>query len=199
MCRVVHKNTGTIKTSPTRDLTSINSFVEGLLDTSSLPPLTDSPYFNNNERPNDSTYTKISGTNTEDDFKGTVLINTSMNPNCPSTYYQTTPSTNYKVPNSVLYQNAIRYQATSSTVVGYPHQQRIINSIPNILGSTNSMQTANQALERQLKVEQFSSNQSIVSRSQDTGLSTDMTTEISSKQEVDEGNQYQDLDSFWSY
>lgn len=182
MCRVVHKNTGTIKTSPTRDLTSINSFVDGLLDTSSLPPLTDSPYFNNNER--------------QDDFKGTVLANPSMN---PITYYQTAPTTNYKVPNSILYQNAIRYQATSSTVVGYPHQQRIINSIPNILGSANSMQTANQALERQLKVEQFSSNQSIVSRSQDTGLSTDMTTEISSKQDVDEGNQYQDLDSFWSY
>ncbi|GLT78010.1 hypothetical protein SLA2020_495600 [Shorea laevis] len=53
-------------------------------------------------------------------------------------------------------------------------------------------------LERQCKVEQFSSNQSaMVSRSQDTGLSTDMNAEISSvvsKQDVGSNRSYDDLD-----
>lgn len=52
------------------------------------------------------------------------------------------------------------------------------NSVQSFPGS-GFMRGGNQ-LQAQCKVEQFSSNQSIVSLSQDTGLSTDMNTEISS-------------------
>lgn len=241
VCKVFHKNTGMIKRSNTMttELMSMNSFVEGLLDNTSLPPLMDSPYSNN---------TNGIVTNNEDDFKGTTITTTStrssggnsfsyfptnqiqiqqqqnnyMTNFNPTNYQTSTPSTNnYQIPNSIFYSpngipipNANFPYQGSSTPLGYLHRQRVNNSLSSFSGLANYQQTAaNQALERPLKVEQFSSNQSMVSRSQDTGLSTDLTAEISSKQEVDRSQQsygdidgrpnlvapLSDLDSFWNY
>lgn len=94
------------------------------------------------------------------------------------------------------------------------HQKRLDNSIPNYTGFDSLKKPTNQVPEWQCKVEQFSTNHSMVSQSQDTGLSTDITTDISSKQEENKGNilrhfddtedhsvicPLSDLDSFWNY
>lgn len=229
VCRVFHKNTGMIKRSNTMtELTRMNSFVEGLLDSPSLPPLMDSPYSNN-------TNGNIV-TNNEDEFKGTTTRNSfsyfptnqiQIPNNCcmtnfnPTNYQTSTPppppssnsnssnNNNYQIPNSIFYsQNGIFPNANnlgSSSPLGYLHSLSSFSGLE---------QTA--ALERHLKVEQLSSNQSMVSRSQDTGLSTDLTAEISSKQQVLDRRSQQsygdiegrpinsvaplsDLDSFWNY
>ncbi|XP_030519791.1 NAC domain-containing protein 92-like [Rhodamnia argentea] len=77
-----------------------------------------------------------------------------------------------------------------------------------------NLETSNLPHHKQCKAEQFSSNHSMVSLSQDTGLSTDVNNEISSiaisKQEVGSGNAFGDLEGlssvgpiqdfdFWDY
>lgn len=223
VCRVIHRNTTAIvKPGSLLDLTRMNSFVESLLDSpSSLPPLIDSPF--HEEKPNALNFTNIDGTTTSSSvqhYSGTSLAHypkntlyyhqpqmqpqnynpTSFNPN-------NTPisSTNYQMPKSVTYsQNPYLL-----------HQKRFDNSIPNYTGSDSLKQLTDQVPEWQCKVEQLSTNQSMVSQSQDTGLSTDHTTDISSsKQEENRGNivrnfddtedhsvicPLSDLDLFWNY
>lgn len=77
-----------------------------------------------------------------------------------------------------------------------------------------NLETSNLQHNKQCKVEQFSSNHSMVSLSQDTGLSTDVNNEISSvaisKPEVGSGDAFEDLEGlssvgpiqdfdFWDY
>ncbi|GAV86167.1 NAM domain-containing protein [Cephalotus follicularis] len=157
----------------------------------------------------------------EDDFKG--MINTSsptpsMN-NVHQSFYQPQNDTNYQssssnmypqiqVPNYPLYD----FQVTPNSA--YLHQGRS-SAIPSIAGAgfggtdqalLRSLAAKNDTsrLDKQCKVEQFS-NQSMVSLSQDTGLSTDMNTEITSvmsKQEIGSSRPYhdmEDLENFWDY
>ncbi|KAK1393198.1 NAC domain-containing protein [Heracleum sosnowskyi] len=236
VCRVIHKNTTTItKPSSMLDLTRMDSFnIEGLLDSPLLPPpLLASPFPGKHEKPNASNSTKIniytSPSNIQDST-GAALANypittTPFDANTLSVYYHQlqmqqqsnynptsfNPSTNfYKMPISMPHsQNP--YHTCATTLDNLLHQQRFDHFVPNIPGSYNPQQiTTDQTLQRQCKVEQFSSNQSMVSRSQDTGLSTDVTTEISSaKQEKNrddvgsfhniEDCPLSDLESFWSY
>lgn len=200
------------------DLVRMDSFVEGLLDSTSLPPLMDSPYATNADI--NGTANTITAAHGLQDSKGTMIYpplgfrssdgkftnqmqmqqHGYMAPisgiNHP--YSQSTHNYNYdQVPNTMIYsQNGnFPYQASSS-LGNYLNQQRFNNSVPG---------------NRQCKVEQYSSN---LTRSQDTGLSTDLTTEISSKQQVDrskptynnedaEGTsaagRLADLDSFWDF
>lgn len=225
VCRVIHRNTtAMVKPSSVLDLTRMNSFVESLLDSpSSLPPLIDSPFLQNEPKPNALNFTNINGTTSSSvqHYSQTSLPHypktTAMSSDGNTIYYhhpQMQPqnynptrinSTNYQMPNSIIYsQNPYLL-----------HQKRSDNSIPNYAGSDSLKQLTNQVPEWQCKVEQFSANQSMVSQSQDTGLSTDITTDISSsKQEENKGNilrhlddtedhsvicPLSDLDSFWNY
>ncbi|KAK1367350.1 NAC domain-containing protein [Heracleum sosnowskyi] len=230
VCRVIHRNTAAIvKPSSMLDLARMNSFVESLLDSpSSLPPLIDSTFYE--EKPNALNFmTNINGTTSSSvqHYIGTSLAhypkNTTISYDKNTIYYHqpqmhpqnynptsfnpsNTPiSINYQMPNSIVYsQNPYLL-----------HQKRFENSIPNYSGSDSLKQLTNQLPEWQMKVEQFSTNQSMVSQSQDTGLSTDIMTDISSsKQEENRGNIIRnfddtedhsvicplpDLDSFWDY
>lgn len=196
----------------------MDSFVEGLLDSTSLPPLMDSPYATSDINGTANTVTATHGLQ---DSKGTMIYPPSgfgssqgkftnqmqmqmqqhgymaatSDINHPYSQSTTHNYTYDQVPSTMFYsQNAnFPYQASSS-LGNYLNQQRFNNSVPG---------------NRQCKVEQYSSN---LTRSQDTGLSTDLTTEISSKQQGDrskatynedaEGTsagRLADLDSFWDF
>ncbi|XP_074379789.1 uncharacterized protein LOC141720971 [Apium graveolens] len=236
VCRVIHKKATMItKPSSMLDLTRMNSFIEGLLDSPlSPPPLSDSPFPAKNERPNALKSSNINNINTSlsniQDSRGTALANypanypiatKSLDANTLSVYYHQpqmlpqhysstsfNPSTNYdRMPNSSIYYSQNPYHTSATTLDNLLHQQRLDDFVPNIPGSYNPPQITDEALPRHCKVEQFSSNQSMLSRSQDTGLSTDVTTEISSAKnnrddvgsfhEIEDGP-LSDLDSFWS-
>ncbi|KAL8147119.1 NAC domain-containing protein 46-like [Apium graveolens] len=221
VCKVFHKNAATTsmmnKKNSMTDLIRMDSFVEGLLDSNSLPPLMDSPYTTNTDI--NGTANNITATHGLQDLKGTIIYPPSgfrsldgkftnqmqmqqhgyMAPtsgiNHP--YSQSTHNYTYdQVPNAVFYsQNANFPYQGSSSLGNYLNQQSFNNSIPG---------------NRQCKVEQYSSN---LTRSQDTGLSTDLTAEISSKQQVDRSKptynqdadqgtsagRLADLDSFWDF
>ncbi|XP_059667455.1 NAC domain-containing protein 87-like [Cornus florida] len=238
--RVFHKNTG-IKRSPITGLMRVSSgsFVDDLLmdcpSSNSLPPLME-PFYSNSERPSSS----LGYGSTEDaEFKGTtkpspmrssdgnyLMINSYLDQQfqrqqqdhnnnflMPTGVYN--PS-NQTMPNNIFYP-----QTQLQNPMAFPMQA--FDSIPSFQPSSGLMKGSNDAilrslgteqLERQCKVEQFSSNQSMVSLSQDTGLSNDMTAEISSvvskqdmgsnttrsydQQDLDQGGHISDLDCFWS-
>lgn len=233
VCRVIHKNATTItKPSSMLDLPRMNSFVESLFDSPLLPPLMNPPFPENKEKPNASNSTNIyintASSNIQEHSKGRALPNhpiTTRSLDANTIYYhqpQMLPQNNnittsfnpgtsyYKMPNSSIYYSQNPYHTSATTLDNLLHQQRFDHLVPNIPGSYNPQQINDEAIPRHCKVEQFSSNQSMVSRSQDTGLSTDVTTEISSaKQENNrddvgsfhdiEDGPLSDFDSFWSY
>jgi hypothetical protein len=213
VCRIFHKSTGIKKTS-IHDLLRVNSFGDDFLDYSSLPPFMDP--LNYNSRPSTSSFS--GGDNNE--FKematrssdGNYFSNTSMLNNNQN--FAQPPNTNYQAPNSSFHpqipaSNPLYTFQTSPNMPGYLHQGKSSsNSFQNFQNSIfsdnehtllrslarNSYREAS-GLEKQCKVERFSSNQSMVSLSQDTGLSTDVntTTEISSvvsKQEIGSHNEF---------
>ncbi|XP_010999476.1 PREDICTED: NAC domain-containing protein 100-like isoform X2 [Populus euphratica] len=205
--RIFHKSTG-IKKSSIHDLLRVNSFGDDFLDYSSLPPFMDP--LNYNSRPSTSNFSggdnnefKAMATRSSDGnyFSNTSMLNNNQN-------FVQPPNTNYQAPNSSFHpqipaSNPLYTFQTSPSMPGYLHQGKSSsNSFQNIQDSIfsnnehtllrslarNSYREAS-GLEKQCKVERFSSNQSMVSLSQDTGLSTDVNTtaEISSvvsKQEI---------------
>lgn len=224
VCRVFHKNSG-IKKAPIPGLLRINSFGDDFLDYSSLPPLMDPPNYSNNNRPSSSF-----STDGDYDFKGlnnyhpTTINNNNNNnflvqPPSTSNFQTQTTSSNYhpQIPLFSSYQTGLN--------PGYLHRGRSTSTDQDILralvANNNDTSRWDKNNNQQCKVEQFSSNdQSMISRSQDTGLSTDMnTTEISSvvSKQVDNNNNNNmgatksfedhlegpaigsivDLDSFW--
>ncbi|XP_044498363.1 NAC domain-containing protein 87 [Mangifera indica] len=215
VCRVFHKGTG-IKKSPIQGLLRINSLGDDLLDYSSLPPLMDPAY--NSSKPGSSNENEFKHINTASfsrSSRGNYLSNlhTNMNNNSNNDQNFLLPpnSTNYPTQTSEFYpQVAI---SSNPNPAGYL-PRGLIRSSPGAITSlaTSGFGASDQAIlwalaagnERsqrenyQCKVEQFSSNQSMVSRSQDTGLSTDMnTTEISSvvsKQDLAGNKSCEDLD-----
>lgn len=235
VCRIFHKSTGIKKTS-IHDLLRVNSFGDDFLDYSSLPPFMDP--LNYNSRPSTSSF---SGGADNNEFKematrssdGNYFSNTSMLNNNQN--FAQPPNTNYQAPNSSFHpqipaSNPLYTFQTSPNMPGYLHQGKSSsNSFQNFQNSIfsdnehtllrslarNSYREAS-GLEKQCKVERFSSNQSMVSLSQDTGLSTDVNTtaEISSvvsKQEIGSHDKVfedlegpsagpiADLDCLWDY
>lgn len=197
VCRVFHKNTG-IKRSSIPGMSRMSSFGEDLLDCSTLPPLIDPPY-NSNPGKNDSCFTggedidelelKGNHNNHRPYFSAAALNGHQPQKQQDQKSFLISPNnihnaTNYHAaisnhaPNSIFYppNHLFPFQPSPSTH-GYS-QWQMGNSVQSFPGS-GFMRGGNQ-LQGQCKVEQFSSNQSIVSLSQDTGLSTDMNTEISS-------------------
>ncbi|KAL1823059.1 hypothetical protein ACET3Z_009837 [Daucus carota] len=228
VCRIIHKNTTTItKPGSMLDLTRMDSFIEGLLDSPLLPPLMKSPVPENNEKTHASNSTNIIKNTASGipDSGGTAPANYPIttgyldannityrqNQILPKNHNATSfsPSNNYKMPNSISYsQNP--YHTSLTTSYNLLHQQKLGQFTPRVPGSYNPQQVTDQALQRHCKVEQLSSNQSMVSRSQDTGLSTDVTAEISSAKQENNSNDVgsfhdiedgplSDLESFWSY
>lgn len=234
VCRIFHKSTGIKKTS-IHDLLRVNSFGDDFLDYSSLPPFMDP--LNYNSRPSTSSFSggdnnefKEMATRSSDGnyFSNTSMLNNNQNFSQP-------PNTNYQAPNSSFHpqipaSNPLYTFQTSPNMPGYLHQGKSSsNSFQNFQNSIfsdnehtllrslarNSYREAS-GLEKQCKVERFSSNQSMVSLSQDTGLSTDVNTtaEISSvvsKQEIGSHDKVfedlegpsagpiADLDCLWDY
>ncbi|KAJ6434117.1 hypothetical protein OIU84_017763 [Salix udensis] len=218
VCRIFHKSTGVKKTS-IHDLRRMNSFGDDFLDYSSLPPLMDPPTYTS--RPGTSSFSDAD----DNEFKamtnsgssdGNYLANTSMLNNNQN--FVRPQNTIYQSPNSSFHlqnpaSNPLYSFQTNPNMPVHLHQGRNTSSFPNFQNSTfgNNDQTLLRALatgkhygessnllEKQCKVEQFSSNQSMVSLSQDsTGLSTDVNTatEISSvvsKQEIGSHNKFYD-------
>ncbi|WOG97968.1 hypothetical protein DCAR_0417309 [Daucus carota subsp. sativus] len=206
VCKVFHKNATMMNK---KDSVTDSFVVEGVEGSPSLSSLMDSPY---NSYVSNANYNAIKH---EEGSKGTIFApsfpaasdgkfanqmqqHSYMTPNTNHQSTQITYFQNYDqmAPNSILAytQNAnVPYQGSSS-MGNYLQQQRFSSVASN----------------GQCKVEPYSSN---LSRSQDTGLSTDLTAEISSRQEVERSKptynadhverasagQLEDYDSFWNF
>lgn len=156
------------------DLDRMNSFVDNLFDQSPwLPPLMDPPNYPNTDAPSSS----FPNINDEEEFKNHFLnpnnfaFNPAFHPN-NSSNQTSNPNPNFYSEFPYPNTNFAHYQASSSSMGNYMDQERI----GSIFKSNN--------LDK-CKVEQFSSNQSMVSLSHDsTGISTDINAEISSKEDM---------------
>lgn len=219
VCRVFHKNIGGgIKKIPIPGLPMNSSFGDDFFaNYASLPPLMDPPgssSFGNGGHQNE--------------FKPMNTASTSSR-----SYNIPADNQNFLQPHQIPIQNQIfsYHQNNNNPNPGYLHQGTIRSStgaISSLMGAGFEGNGDDQAILRALastshhhqqhnlessshcKVEQFSSNQSMISRSQDTGLSTDMntTTEISSVVSKQDNKSYDqdldatsiaELDSFWDY
>ncbi|KAA8519062.1 hypothetical protein F0562_016164 [Nyssa sinensis] len=198
VCRVFHKNTG-IKRSP---FIGMESFGDELLNCpNSLPPLMDPPNYSNNDRPG----SRFTDGEDEFKFKGTDTASSSARSSDGNyvSYFSMTSTNDQQEDhrNFLMPPNPNNYTLNTATpsnpTPAYP-QIRLPNHyfpFPSFPGGSGFNGTDHQAILRALaanhgtssdlererrqycKVEQLSSN---VSLSQGTGLSTDMTTEISS-------------------
>ncbi|CAK9138686.1 unnamed protein product [Ilex paraguariensis] len=223
VCRVFHKNTA-VRRSPSTDLMRMNFFVDDLLHSPSLPPLMDLPDSNNDRPSSSFTNgeDEFKGTATSALVKssyGNYLSYFSMNTDNNQLQMQQDHKSLFIPPNNYTFNTS--YQNNSNlypqVALQYPHfpfqespnlgyfNRDSIDSIPNYTGSVvrGTDQTNLRALaanhrtfdpENQCKVEQLSSNQSIVSHSQDTGPSTEMTAEISSVVSTQDKS-YEDLET----
>ena len=209
VCRIFHKRTGSNKRSPISSLLRMNSFGDELFDSTSLPYLLDVPhYFNNTNTPN-SSYSidgenESKGTTTSTTVGSNAILpnnnnfsylHTNMNDQQSKSFsyqgghnqYNNTITT--MAPNSsTFYQIPPLNPFFSSSNLGLFQSSSGLSTSPvdqAILRALASTSTGNYGLKSrdECKVEQFSSNHSVgggVSLSQDTGLSTDRNTEISS-------------------
>lgn len=178
VCRVFHKNMGiNKKITPNipHGLLRINSLgVDDMLDCSnSLPPLTDDPPYNPNY-------------GNDDDLKETTTISTSSEGNHRNYYPQQNQNIHQNSINNLYSQmipiipNSSNNYFPGNSYLGFLQQGKGSSLIQNNFQIGHYFGSSN---ETQCKVEQFSNmSNSMVSVSQDTGLSTDMnnTTEISS-------------------
>ncbi|KAF5725700.1 hypothetical protein HS088_TW23G00427 [Tripterygium wilfordii] len=180
--RVFHKNNstgGVQKSSPIHETLRVNSFGDDhFLDCSTLPPLMDPPY---------STGTSSGLRNGGDGGNEFNSINTASMPRSSdgmNSQYQTTPSSIYT--NQVPDMSNSLFSFHGSPNLGY------------LLHGGSSFPAGYGAIDgKQCKVEQFSSNQSMVSLStQETGVSTDVNTntEISSVVSRHSNKGYEDLE-----
>jgi hypothetical protein len=168
----------------------MNSFGDDLLDYSSLPPLMDPP-FSNTIRPSPP-YFSMRDQNHHQPLKQQdhKIFQLPTNNYTPIT-------TNYQASNPSLYPQTPSFSFQANLNPGYLHQGYGFGIAEQGVLRAAATNSGTSGLERPCKVEQFSSNQSMVSRSQDTGVSTDMNAEISSvvsKQDVGSNRPYDDLD-----
>ncbi|XVF06517.1 hypothetical protein REPUB_Repub06bG0055200 [Reevesia pubescens] len=220
VCRVFHKNTG-IKRSPVPDqLLRMNSFGDDLMDYASLPPLMDPTYSNkagSSFTDGENEFKSINKTpmsrSSDGNYPGSFSFPTINNQNflqAPNNHYQTGSSNIFK-PQIPIQNPIFSHQGTQNSA--YLHQGRS-NGVPS--NSDTGFRGNDQAIlralaanstDRQCKVEQFSSNQSMVSLSQDTGLSTeinnnDISSVVSKNIELGSSKSYEDIEDlgcFWDY
>ncbi|PIN09385.1 hypothetical protein CDL12_18038 [Handroanthus impetiginosus] len=199
VCRVFHKNTG-IRRSPGVELARIDSFVDHLLDSPTLPPLTD--------------YTLPSSgfpTYGEDESKPNIIPSSRLILNAQN--YPPNTTNSFSTPQITLPTSMFPYQPSSSR--DYHHQNGLSSIISTFPTSAFPLKIAHEANVTP-KMELFSSNNSVnVSHSQDTGLSTEnvaneitsvhSNAEIGSKKPFDQeldglgfSPDISDLDSLWS-
>ncbi|KAK8634088.1 hypothetical protein V6N13_014917 [Hibiscus sabdariffa] len=202
VCRVFDKNTGTKKT-PVQDhhqLLRMTSFCcDDLIDYASLPPLMDPTY---NQPGSSSGF-----------VDGDVEFKAAMPSNFPATNNQQTlvqvPANNHyesSISNifnpQIPIQNPVFFHQGTSTSA-YLHQERTGNGT----GFDGNDQAMLSKAYRPCKVEQFSSNQSRVSLSQDTGISNEINNnEISSVVskngigfELGINKSFDDLSCLWNF
>ncbi|KAI3850658.1 hypothetical protein MKX03_026655 [Papaver bracteatum] len=226
VCRIFHKSTG-IKTSSVPSLLRMNSFSDDLLDstTSLLPSLLDHDHYQNgtgkfNEAKTAGSrsghhHLSYSGATLDDHQKHPTPI-LSRNTPQQSSYYpiQQNPYLNQFSPFNQGYSNWGYFNQEKnnfSLVPSYPssnlsgHDQALLRVL---VANNNDLYRLK---SNQRKVERFSSNQSFASLSQDTGLSTDRITEISSvvskndmpsntmEEEPSSDGPVVDLDCLWNY
>ncbi|KAK1292684.1 hypothetical protein QJS10_CPB17g01511 [Acorus calamus] len=224
VCKVFHKNAG-IKRTTIAGFDEVNTPLNGLMDSPSSPPLsepsynnTNNNYFLNNYNGMNRTSSTINGD--ELDIKG--LCELLQIPG----YVPSPPEHPHPKPATQLSKSNPLIPLPMSAGTSYLHQQNpMISSFPS---SSSGLIYQNQAalrgmaeataLRRACKVEQYSNHNSLVSASQDTGLSTDRNamTEISSaltKQELGgceefyedidgpspPGDQIANLENMWGY
>ncbi|XP_027939901.1 NAC domain-containing protein 87-like [Vigna unguiculata] len=196
--RVFHKNTD-VKKSSIPGLLRINSIGDDLLDYSSLPPLMDPPYGNTN--PISSTKSQSEGyylpsfsinnhhqllIKPEDHHRSyeinPTISYTSNQPNLTNNVNPIGNNTLSSQPSNIfsdyyVHQNRIRNSIMPSSIeasgFGSNHDQAILRAFA--AKNNEHLQDGTILLEKQCKMEQFSSN-----HSQDTGLSNDRNTETSS-------------------
>ncbi|EOY10726.1 hypothetical protein QUC31_009849 [Theobroma cacao] len=227
VCRVFHKNIGIKKPIPDQ-LLRMNSFGDDLMDYASLPPLMDPTYSNkagSSFTDGQNEFKAIDTTpmprSSEGNYPGSSNFPT-MNNNqnflqAPNNHYHQTGSSMFN-PQIPIQNPILFHQGTPNSA--YSHQGRTSGSassnystgfggndqaILRALAANNSADT--RKADRQCKVEQFSSNQSMVSLSQDTGLSTEINnTEISSvlskRMELGSSKSYEDIEDLgclWDY
>ncbi|KAK0601953.1 hypothetical protein LWI29_029046 [Acer saccharum] len=222
VCRVFHKSTG-MKKNPISEFVRIE---DDFFDYSTLPPLMDTPPSNYSNRPSSSFSAADDDGDNQFDFKHINNNNyqpTNINNNNNNFLVQ--PSSNFQPQIPAVFSGGYQTRGLNNNPAGYLHQgimssssidQAILqlqaaNNNNNNNNDQQSMVKWDHIGQQQCKVEQFSSNnQSMISQSQDTGLSSDMnTTEISSKQVVNNNNSNMgggsssidtiniDLDNFW--
>ncbi|TXG66258.1 hypothetical protein EZV62_007533 [Acer yangbiense] len=224
VCRVFHKSTG-MKKNPISEFVRIE---DDFFDYSTLPPLMDTPPSNYSNRPSSSFSAADDDGDNQFNFKHINNNNyqpTNINNNNNNNFL-VQPSSNFQ-PQIPLFSGGYQTRGLNNNPAGYLHQgimssssidQAILqlqaaaaaaNNNNNSNNDQQSMVKWDHIGQQQCKVEQLSSNnQSMISQSQDTGLSSDMnTTEISSKQVVNNNNMGGgsssidtiniDLDNFW--
>ncbi|XVF56997.1 hypothetical protein PTKIN_Ptkin06aG0167300 [Pterospermum kingtungense] len=222
--RVFHKNTG-IKKSPISDhqMLSMNSFGDDLMDNVSLPPLMDPTYSNkpgssftdgenddfkaiNNTTPmsrlSDMNYLGSSSFPTMNNNQNFLQASSSMfNPQIPT---QSNPMISFFNPGNLnsgyLHRGRSNGGAPSSSGTGFGgNDQAILRALADTIPKADHWQC---------KVEPFSSNQSMVSLSQDTGLSTEINNNeissavVSKSLELGSSKSYEDIEDLgilWDY
>ncbi|XWS42646.1 hypothetical protein CRYUN_Cryun16bG0031700 [Craigia yunnanensis] len=223
--RVFHKNTG-IKKSPIPDqLLTMNSFGDDLfMDYASLPPLMDPTYsnkagssFTDGENEFKAINTTQMSRSSDGNYLGSSNFPTMNNQSFLHTlnnHYQTGSSLfNPQIP----IQNSISFFHQGNPNSAYLNQGRSSSGAPSNSNTgfggndqaiiralaANSADTISKS-DRQCKVEQFSSNQSMVSLSQDTGLSTEINNNeissvVSKSFELGSSKSFEDLGCLWDY
>ncbi|XWS58473.1 hypothetical protein CRYUN_Cryun08bG0036900 [Craigia yunnanensis] len=224
VCRVFHKIIG-IKKSPIPDqLLRMNSFGDDLMDYASLPPLMDPTYstsFSDGENEFKAINTTQMSRSSDGNYLGSSNFPTMNNQNffqAPNNHYQTESSMfNPQIP----IQNPISFLHQGNPNSAYLHQGRSSSGAPSnsrtrfgdndqaILRAlaVNSTSDRISKADRRCKVEQFSSNQSIVSPSQDTGLCTEINNNeissvVSKSIELGSSKSYEDIEDLrclWDY
>ncbi|CAL9194014.1 unnamed protein product [Musa hybrid cultivar] len=158
VCKVFHKDTGLLKNSTLPALERIDSLGDDFLDSTALPPLMDPPCLDSATRPGSSFSNKDDSLNFQD-------VHASFSSMMGVDYHQVGPD---------LPPNSSSYSFLGSMNLSYLHQEGAM------LGALAAAENdAPSAITRHCKVEQ-SSNHSVGCHSQETGLSTDHNTEISS-------------------
>lgn len=212
VCRVFHKNSGIRRNAAGVELSRIDSFVDHLLAESpaELPPLTD---YNSsvNERPSSSFGGAHQATRVFLDDHKVQMQYDQRNLFLPPQNYPINTTSPFLAPQIALPTSFPHHQA-SSPYLAYHHQQQqdgLMSSMYHHQQIQTSALAAFQGANLRLpapKMEHFSSNNSVMSHSEDTGVSTDH--EITSKKAAaafddDQGLGFSpnisDLDSLWSY
>ncbi|KAJ8505830.1 hypothetical protein OPV22_006716 [Ensete ventricosum] len=191
VCRIFHKNIGPRK-SPPPGMERINSYGDDLLDSGTLPPLMDPPHmeyttmgpgssFTNNDQIFDfkalpPSFSAMMAMENQQVMNHHQMISNPLPHNPALLYAQPPPQSAY-------------YSLLGSANPGYLHHDE---AMMGAFAATDN--DAPSAIRKHCKVEQYS-NQSVGCPSQDTGLSTDRNTEISS---VVSKHYVDDLDDPWT-